>query len=217
MAKEKKKYRELGTWLPQRIRELSFLSGDDKIYYAHIYSFGERGCWQTDEQIGKALGCSERSIQRYQSHCNKAGLLKVIGKKSKYRRIWAKDHPKYITMRKKKAIQLRQERQSSTTKLSELLRQNCPTTNKYTNKRTNKKSGGSPLPVEQAHALQKNKQQQLEAYRTKEETITSIEQLKNSFGYSARRRTTGLSSAEWEQRRQKQQKELLAVKTAEKG
>ena len=230
MAKERKKYRELGLWIPQKIRELSCLSGDDKIYYAYIYSFSERGCWATDEQIGKALGRSKRTIQRYQSNCKKAGLLKVIGQGSSYRKIWAKDHPKYIAWRKTKAIELRQERktsttnllelprqtcQGSTTELAELLRQTCPTTNKYTNKRTNKESGGSPSPAEwQAHAPHKNKQQQLEGYRMKEESIASIEQLKNSFGRGAPPRK--LAPEEFEQRRQKLQKDLQAVEAVEK-
>jgi len=218
MTEDNKKFRQLGLWIPERIKKMSFLSGDEKLYYAYVYSFGERGCYQTDEQIGKALGRCVRSIQRYQANCKKAGLFKVIGKKSKYRRIWAKDHPKYKAMRKKKAEQLRQTRQSRTTDASELLRQNCPTTNKDTNKRTNKKRGGSPLPANgQAHSPLKDKQQQLEAYRTKEETIASIDQLKRSFGLGARRRMPELTQAEFELRKQAQLRALQAAEAAEKS
>lgn len=219
MATGQKKYRELGLWIPWKILNMNCLSGDDKIYYAYLYSFADRGCWQTDEQIGKALGRRERTIQRYQSHCKRAGLLHVIGQGSSYRKIWAKDHPKFKAAQRKQAEQLRQNCQGSTTNLSELPRQNCPTTNKYTNKETNKVSGGSPSPADsQAHAPQVNKQQQLESYRMKEETTASIERLKNSFGRGARRRQRpGLTPAEWEQRRQEQQRALRAVKAAEKG
>jgi len=194
---------------------MPMLTGDEKMFYAYVYSFGERGCWQTDEQIGKALGRSERTIQRYQANCNKAGLLKVIGKKSKYRRIWAKDHPKYKAMRKKKANLLRQKRQSRATDTSELLRQNCPTTNKDTNKATIKERGGSPSPAEQAHAPLKDKQ--LEAYRRKEETIASIEQLTRNFGRGPRRKTPELTAAERERRRQEQKRALLATGEAKKS
>jgi len=186
------------------------LSGDDKIYYAHVYSFGERGCWQTDEQIGKALGRGGRSIQRYKANCRKAGLFKITAEGSPRRRIWAKAHPKYKAWRKKQAEQLRQKRRGSMTDASRLPRQNRPTTNKYTNKSTIKERGGSPSPAEQAHSPLKDKQQQLEAYRTKEETIASIEQLTRNFGRGPRRRPKP-TDAEWEQRRQAQQRALLAA------
>ena len=231
MAKQQNKSRELGLWIPQRIRELTCLSAEDKIYYAYVYSFGDRGCWQTDEQIGKALGRSTRTIQRYQSNCKKAGLLKVIGQGSPFRKIWAKDNPKYIAMRKKKAIELKQQRKSTTTNLSELprqicqgsttnlsesLRQICPTTNKDTNKRTNKESGGSPSPADgQAHAPHKNKQQQLEDYRMKEENINSIEQHKKSFGNGAP--WAKLSEADTLQRVQENKRRLLECIGAEKS
>ena len=230
MAKTQNKNREKGLWIRQKILELTCLSGDEKIYYAHIYSFAERGCWQTDEQIGKALGRSARTIQRYQSHCKKAGLLKVIGQRSSYRKIWAKHHPKFIASRKKKALELRQKRKNTMTNLSESprqtcqsakkeqaesLRQKCPTTNKETNKRTNKESGGSPSPANgQAHTPHKDKQRKLEAYRMKEETSGSIEQLKKSFGYGAPLKQP--SPAEKEQSRQENKRRLLAVEAAEK-
>lgn len=215
MDKEHKKSRKLGLWIPEGILNMSILSGDEKILYAYIYSFGERGCWQTDEQIGKYFGRSIRTVQRYQRNCKKAGLFKVIGKKSKYRRIWAKDHPKYKAMGKKQAEQLRQTRQSRMTEVSELPRQTCPTTKTYTKKTTNKERGGSPSLAEQAHAPLKDKQQQLEAYRTKEETTASIEQLKRSFGTGrGRRRTPELTAAERENRRQEQKRALLAAADA---
>jgi len=218
MAKENKKFRNLGLWIPRKILKMSFLSGNDKLYYAYVYSFGERGCWQSDKQIAKALGRDDRTIQRYQANCNKAGLLKIIGKKSKYRKIWAKDHPKFKALRKKQAELLRQKRQSRTTDLSELPRQNCPTTNKNTNKETIKERGGSPLPAQgQAHTPLKDKQQKLKEYRTKEETISSIEQLKKSFGLNARRQTPKLTLAEFEQRKQAQLRALRVGKAAKQS
>lgn len=189
---------------------MTVLTGDEKLYFAYVYSFGERGCWQTDEQIGKALGRSDRTIQRYQGNCKTAGLLKIIGKKSRYRRIWAKDHPKYKAWRKKQAELLRQTCRSRATKVSELCRQTCPTTNKDTKKSTNKERGGSPSPAEQAHAPLRDKQQQLEAHRTKEETIASVEQLKRSFGRGGRQ-TPKLTDTEWEKRRQAQLRLLQAT------
>lgn len=215
MGKEQKKTRKLGLWIPKGILKMPILTGDEKIYYAYIYSFGERGCWATDEQIGRELGRSERTLQRYQVNCKKAGLFKVIGEGSKYRRIWAKDHPKFKAAQKKKAKQLRQTCQSRTTDLSELLRQNCPTTNKYTNKSTIKERGGSPSPAEgQAHAPLKDKQQKLEEFHTMEDTMKRVEQLKRNFGNGSRQ-TPKATPAEIEQRKQAQLKALQPFIEAE--
>lgn len=208
MVAGKKKSGNFGLWIPQRVLQMSFLSGDEKLYYAHIFSFAERGCWQTDEQIGKALGHGERSIQRYGANCRKAGLLKLTKKRSKYRRIWAKDHPKYVKWRKTQALLLRQKRRSRATKVSELQRQNRPTTNTYTNTGTNKGRGGSPSPAEQAHSPRKDKQKQLEEYGMKEDTLSSIEQLARNFGKEGRR--TYRTEAECAQCKQAQQRALLA-------
>lgn len=217
MTKTRKKSRKLGLWIPHRILKMPVLTSDEKIYYAYIYSYGERGCWATDEQIGKELGRSERTLQRYQANCKKAGLLKVIGGRSKYRRIWAKDHPKFKAAQKIQAQQLRQTCQSRATNLSELPRQTCPTTNKYTNKSTIKERGGSPSPAEQAHAPLKDKQQKLQEFQEREDTLKRIEQLKRSFGSGGGRRTPELTAAEREQRRQAQRRALLATEAGQEG
>ena len=217
MAKDSKEPRELGLWIPEKILKMPILTGDEKIYYAYVYSFGERGCWATDKQIGKELGRSVRTIQRYQTNCKKAGLLKVIGEQSKYRRIWAKDHPKFKAAQKRQAQQLRQTCQSRATNLSELPCQTCPTTNKYTNKSTNKDRGASPSPAEgQAHTPLKDKQQKLEEFHTMEDTMKRVEQLKRSFGAGVGRQKQKLTPAEFEERRQAQLKSLEAVEAGQK-
>ena len=207
MAKEHKKSRNLGLWIPQGIVNMRMLTGDEKLLYAYVYSFGERGCWQTDEQIAKALGRSDRTIRRYLANCKKAGLFKVSGARSKYRRMWAEANPKFKLAQRLWAEEHGQNCPSRRTNPSFLHGQNCPDTKTITNKTTIKERGGSPSPAEQAHAPLKDKQQQLEAYRTKEEAIASIRQLNRSFGRGVRRQTP----AECEKRRQEQKRALLAV------
>ena len=69
----------------------------------------------------------------------------------------------------------------------------------------------SPLPAEgQAHAPLKDKQQKLEEFQEREETLKRIEQLKRNFGSGGGRRTSELTAVELEQRRQAQLKALLA-------
>ena len=216
MAKDHKKPRKLGLWVPLGILKMSFLAAEDKLFYAYVYSFGARGCWQTDEQIGESFGRCERTIQRYKTNCKKAGLFKIIHEGSPRRRIWAKDHPKFKAAQKMYAEQLRQTCQSRTTDLSESPRQNCPTTNKDTNKSTNTERGGSPSPAEQAHAPLRDKQQQLKEHRMKGEAAASIEQLKKSFAYGARW-TPEMTAAEQEQRRQRLRGQIEQMKEQEKA
>ncbi|MCP4256635.1 MAG: hypothetical protein GY774_03800 [Planctomycetes bacterium] len=217
MAKDKKKPRKLGLWIPHRILKMPILTSDEKIYYAYIYSFGERGCWARDEYIGKALGRCVRTVQRYQANCKKAGLFKVIGERSTNRRIWAKDHPKLKEAQKLRAQQLRQTCQSEVTNLSELLRQTCPTTNKYTNKSTNKHSSSSPLLADgQAHTLFKDKQQKLKEFQEREDTMKRVEQFKRNFGPGSRRRRPELTEAGFERSRQAQLKALEAAGAGQK-
>lgn len=193
MTKDSKKSRKLGLWIPRAVQTLPFLSAAEKLLYAYMYSFAERGCWQTDQQIGEALGCCGRTVRRYLANCKKAGLLKVIGEGSKHRRIWAKDNPRFKADQK---IWAKEHGQS------------CPGTIKGTNKSTNKERGGSPSPAKgQAHAP-RTKEEQLEAHGAKEQATASIERVKHHLGRG--RRTPELTPAQREESRQRQRKALLA-------
>jgi hypothetical protein len=125
--------------------------------------------------------------------------------------MWAEANPKFKLAQRRWAEEHGQNCPSRRTNPSYLHGQNCPDTKTITNKTTIKERGGSPSPAEQAHAPLKDKQQQLEAYREKEENIASIEQLTRNFGRDGRRKTPELTAAECQQRAQQQKRALLAV------
>ena len=74
------------------------------------------------------------------------------------------------------------------------------------------------MPAEgQAHAPLKDKQQKLEEFQEREDTLKRIEQLKKSFGSGRGRRTPELTAAEREQRRQAKRWALLADEAGREG
>ncbi|MHC4397239.1 MAG: hypothetical protein ACYS1A_16500 [Planctomycetota bacterium] len=93
MPKPTKKSRKIGVWIPRKIQKETRLSWQGKCLYAFFWSFGAKGCWMTNEQIGREWGCKAQTIKRIISNLYKAGLLDIVAGKSKYRKIFAKDHP----------------------------------------------------------------------------------------------------------------------------
>ena len=104
MPKPTKKSRKLGLWMPRKIQKETRLSWQGKCLYAFFWSFGARGCWMTNEQIGKEWGRSSSAIKVIISNLNKAGLLDILAGNSKYRKIYAKDHPARIAYKREYAI-----------------------------------------------------------------------------------------------------------------
>ncbi len=60
---------------------------------AHIYSFGEKGCWQSNATLAKIFFVKERTISRWVRMLKKAGLILWVHPKGRYRTLWAKSHP----------------------------------------------------------------------------------------------------------------------------
>ena len=174
--------------LPMKILNIPRLSAEEKLYYAYIYSYSHRpkGCYATDEQIGKALGRKPRTIRYYQNSCMKLGLLAIESPGSPRRRLFAIAHPKY---KKQPGHILPGTRPYLAVEPGQML----PTTIKGTRKETTK----AP------------KKLYLEEQQRKGSTLYRIEQLKRNFGRGPCRAST-LSAAEKEQRRQEQKRALLA-------
>ncbi|MBL7153903.1 MAG: hypothetical protein ISS79_09310 [Phycisphaerae bacterium] len=148
-AQKRKRKSGKGLWIPQSILKADGLNAGHKLLYAHIYSFGERGCWQTDEQLRIEFGLNNaRTIQRWLSALKESGLLTIQCTQSRYRKIWASDNPAVKAAQKHhtESNLLRQKCPSSLTKVSELPRHNRPTTNTKTNTNTNTGGDGSPTP-----------------------------------------------------------------------
>ena len=65
-----------------------------KILYCHIYSFGRKGCFQTNDQLARILGVDSRTISRWIKCLKKLNALIFIFPNNPERVLWAKDHPK---------------------------------------------------------------------------------------------------------------------------
>jgi hypothetical protein len=208
--------------IPNQILNLTGISLRAKNLLAHIYSFGEKGCWQSDLTLAQIFMVSDRTIRRWLSEIRK--YLYVKSPKGFYRTFWAKMHPDVIAANKlwyrnkqipkedvinsvdsaKNVRQAGQNCPSDSAKIGFRLGQNCPTTNNTTIKETIKNTTATPTPLPaegQASALLVDR---------KARVINDVERLKKSFGRGAQR--TELTPAERERRKQQNIRALLGYK-----
>jgi hypothetical protein len=222
MAKKPEQPAEHYLKIPNQILNLTGISPAAKNLLAHIYSFGEKGCWQSDLTLGQIFMVSDRTIRRRLSEIKK--YLYVKSPKGFYRTFWANIHPDVIAATKlwyrnrqiskedinnpsdsaKSVRQAGQNCPSDSAKNGFGLGQNCPTTNNHTIKETIKDTTATPTPLpagRQASALLEDR---------KAGVISTVEQLKCSLGRGGRR--VELTPAERENRKQQQIKALLGDK-----
>ncbi|HUT30925.1 MAG TPA: helix-turn-helix domain-containing protein [Sedimentisphaerales bacterium] len=109
--------------LPNHILNLRSIGLSEKVLLAHFYSFGEKGCWQSNETLAEAFMVDERTIQRWFATIVKAGLVQVKCPKGRYRTIWVKSHPAV-----RAAAQLWYRGKAVSNRVNQV-RQNCRTTN----------------------------------------------------------------------------------------
>jgi hypothetical protein len=160
MAKQNEEKMSEGLWIPEEIIGIprSVLDPLGKMILAHIYSFGKKGCFQSNETIAGRYGISERPVGDRIAAMKKADLVYVKFPQSPYRTLWAKQHPDvqkavYLPYRtwtipkaeledgQKPTSPLRQNCPSNNTKnihvtetkSSKSLRNKCPATNTDTN------------------------------------------------------------------------------------
>jgi hypothetical protein len=236
MGKESKEQarKSKGLWIPNHIRNIprSVLNDLGKKVLAHIYSFGKKGCYQSNKTIGEIFMVSARTISRAVTAMKKAGKIHVKCPKGYYRTMWAKSHPDVIKAaelhyRDKKIPKTEVEtghklptpaRQNCPTQLDKSgevtatdevfrLGQNCPTTNTKTNKETKKETTAPPPPLPaggQAPALLEERKARSQA---------QAEKIKRKFGSGGGSRTPGLTPQEFEERRHRLKRDLLEVAT----
>ena len=225
MGQKKEQPRENYLKLPNHILNIRDIGLCEKVLLSHIYSFGKRGCYQSNKTLAEIYMTSPSTIRRWLKHIRK--YLYVKCPKGYYRTFWAKSHPDVqvankLWWRGKEVSKpdnghianiVKSEPQHAQKCATDMVKndfrpaQKCATINNNTITET-KKDTTTPTPLPaggQASALLNDR---------KNGYIASIEQLKRKFGSGAPRR--GLSTAEIEQRRQKLQGDLQAVKATEK-
>lgn len=74
--------------LPYKLLSLPQIGLPEKVLLAHIYSFGAKGCWQSNQTLAEIFMVHPRSIKRWLAAIRKFLIIK--NGKGYYRTIWAK-------------------------------------------------------------------------------------------------------------------------------
>lgn len=224
---EKAKPKEPYLKVPYHILNIRDLGFAEKMLLAHIYSFGEKGCWQSNETLAKIFMTKPRTVRRWLAKIVDADCVLIKSPKGYYRTIWARSHPDVRSIAelhyRGKAVSKTNNtnRQASQSKVdnndlgrgqkwpSELARcgfrhgHKCPTTNNKTIKETIGNTTAPPSPL-----LPKGAPAVLVERRCAD--VRRIEDFKRDFGV-ARKDRKPLSAEQAEQRRQKQKMALSAM------
>jgi len=219
----KKMAKELYLKIPYHILNIPGLGLCEKVLLAHIYSFGVKGCWQSNATLARIFMVCPRTISLWVAKLARSNLIQTKSPKGYYRTIWAKSHPKVseasVLWYRKQQISnpdkettvhraksraqdsnnLRGQCAKSGDRLSKILR----TTNNTTKKDTMSETTAPPSPMPaggQAPAVLAER---------KSEAVQSIEKFKKQFGIGKRRHQP-LSEKEFQSRRQTQINALQA-------
>ena len=228
MSKESKKSKKKveGLWMRNQILNIRELNSSEKILLAHFDSFGEKGCYQSNDTLAKLFMTKPRTIRGRIAKIKTGGFVYVKNPKGYYRTIWVKSNPEVMAAvklwyRGKQIDKPKEGGQKLPTKAAktghpsrqkDVFRhgKNLPTTYTDTCTETKKETMATPTPLPaggQAPALLEDRQN---------ECVSQVEQLKKSFGSGRGRWTPELTAAELEQRRQAQKRALLAGEAGRK-
>ncbi len=188
MEEDNVKKKSEGLWIPSDILHIpsSILDPLGKIIFAHIYSFGKKGCFQSNETIAKLFAVSIRPISDRIANMKEGNLVYVMSPKSPFRTVWAKSHPDvqkavYLPYRTCKIPKSELETGQETSKL---LRQNYPSNDTENDQVTMQKTSKLPRQEHPATYIETNIMTNKETYRdTKSrasDNLTSEHKQKNN-------------------------------------
>jgi len=197
MKRQKEPYLKI----PVHILNLRQISADEKMLLAHIYSFGAKGCWQSNQTLVDIFMVSTDTVSRWIAKIRTFIYLKNA--KGYYCTIWAKSHPQVVHLGKN-AEGPRQDWSFDLGKSAFGLRQRCRNTNNNTITENNKRTIASPAPL----ALLKAGTLATLIYR-KQNAAAEIENFKEKFGQATRLKP--LTPQQFEQRRTQQLAALRAT------
>lgn len=87
--KSKQAPREGYLELPYHILNLPRIRLADKILLAHFYSFGEKGCWQSNATLARMFMTSPSTVRRSIASLKRQGPIVIGSPKGYHRAIWA--------------------------------------------------------------------------------------------------------------------------------
>ena len=206
---QRKKQQERYLRIPNHILNLTGLRLLDKVLLAHFYSFGHRGCWQSNATLAEIFMKSSCTITRSIAVLKKAGLIAIKSPKGCYRTIWTNSHPEVRAAHRlhasKTAQQVKQNGTIESSNTAIRVTQECSATNNMTITENYKDTTATPPPWPaggQASALLVDRSAERRA---------RLAAFKRRFGMPTVPRVS-LSPQDFEQRRQKQKQALLAGK-----
>lgn len=91
MGRAKSKPAERYLAIPYHILNLGGIALAEKVLLSHIYSFGARGCWQSNKTLAEIFMVSGKAISRWVADICR--YLYIKNPKGYYRTMWAKSHP----------------------------------------------------------------------------------------------------------------------------
>lgn len=210
----KKKVRGKYLAIPYSILNLRDIGLREKALLAHIYGFGHRGCWQSNQTLAEFFMVSPRAISR--SICAVRKYIYIKNPKGYYRTLFARSHPDVQLMslsRRNSDVKhpktglakggepAGQNRLADHANSGSRPGRNCLTTNINTNKETIKEPEEPPPPLPaggQASAVLAERKRQ---------DLAEIEKFKKTFGRPAWK---PLAKKEFESRRQEMRRALFA-------
>ncbi len=228
MAKEKKP-KESYLKIPYHILNIRNLGLSEKVLLAHIFSFGEKGCWQSNATLAKIFMVTTRTISNWIASLVNLEFVQIKSPKGYYRTIWAKSHPevrdaarlwyrkeyvdnpsvrnsrtheKTSPQYEKTSGEGRKKQRSDCEKSSNRLGKNFRTTNNTTNKETIKETIAPPSPSPRSNGAQSALEQRRLQYRAE------LEHFCKNFG-SGSRQIGPPNADQLEARRQAQLKSLV--------
>ncbi len=197
--------------IPAHILNLPRLGLSEKVLLAHIYSFGVKGCWQSNQTLAEIFMTKERTVSRWINTIRK--YIHIKNPKGYYRTMWSKSHPSVKEHMDKIGQDDGQKVSADMARSGNRHGQKCPTTNNNTitenYKRTTarlsspKSASPSPLPAggqSPSTLIERNK-----------ETQQRIEQFKRNFSRGKTSQLQPMTEEQFENRRAKQLAALQAM------
>lgn len=211
-TKVKTKPKERYLAMPYHILNLRGIGLCEKVLLAHIYSFGAKGCWQSNDTLAEMFMVAPRTVTQYIAKLQREKLVQIKCPKGYFRTIWAKAHPDVATAAQlsyrgakidKSANHHSRKARGQCAKNGVRPGRNLLPTNNTTTKETTGETIATPSPLPaggQAPALLEDRTRESEA---------RIERFKHEFGKS-KKPYQPLTEQQFQQRRQAQLRTLLA-------
>jgi hypothetical protein len=142
---KQKKLKEPYLKMPAHILNLPQIGLCKKVLLAHIYSFGSKGCWQSNATLAEIFMTNTRTIRRWISRIR--NFIHVRNPKGYYRTLWAKSHSEVRTYVDKTGQVPGHKARLYMDKNSHRAGRNCPATINNTITENNRRTIASPSPL----------------------------------------------------------------------